>query len=82
MRLFDGIDRVSFVLQGTHGLDGILVILPFDGLFGTEGGFMYLWVGRAATDAAEHNTLDTHGVGGTENGSYIMLAAHIVQYYH
>ncbi len=80
MRLLDGIDGISFVLQSMHGVQGVLIVLPTDTLFGTECGLVDLLVRRAATDTAQHDALDTHGVGGTENGTYVMLAADIIEH--
>ena len=82
MGLLHGINGVSFGLQGLNGVQCLFIVLPFNGFFGTEGGLVYLRVRRAATDAAEHHALDTHRIGGAEDSTYIMLAAHVVQHYH
>ena len=82
MRLLDGKDGVSFGLEGMYGVEGVFVILPFDGLFGSEGGLMDLLIRGAATNAAEDDAFDTHGVGGTEDRSDIMLAADVIQNNH
>ena len=79
MRLLDGKDGIAFGLQGTHGVEGLFIILPFDGLFGAEGGLVDLCVRRTATNAAQHHALDTHRIGGTEDGTDIMLAADVVK---
>ena len=82
MGLFDGIDGISFGLEGFDRIEGVFVILPFDRFFCSECGFMDLGVRRAATDAAKHHALDTHGIGGAEDSSYVELAAHIIQHHH
>ncbi len=82
MRLFDGIDGVPFGLQGLDSVQGLFVITPSDALFGTECSLMDLLVRRTTTDAAEHDPLDTHRVGGTEDGTYVMLTAHVIEYHH
>ena len=79
MCLLDGKDGVSFDLEGMYGVEGVFVILPFDGLFGTEGGLMDLLIRGAATDAAEDDALDAHGVCCTKDGTDIMLAADVVE---
>ena len=81
MRLLDGIDGISFGLEGMYGVEGLLVILPFDGLFGAESGLVDLRVRRTATNAAQHHALDTHRIGGTEDGTDIMLAADVIKYH-
>ena len=43
---------------------------------------MQLLVRRATAYTAEHDALDTHGIGGTKNSTYVMLATHVVQHYH
>lgn len=82
MSLLDGKDGVSFGLQGTYGVEGVFVIRPRDGFFGSEGGLVNLLIRGAATDAAEDDSLDTHGVGGTEDRSDVMLAADVVKHHH
>ena len=82
MGLLNGINSVPFGLQGTNSVQGLFVILPFDGFFCAECGFMDLGVRRTATNTAEHHFLDPHRVGGAEDGAYIMLAADIIQYHH
>ena len=82
MCLLDGKDGIAFGLQGTYGVEGVFVILPFDGLFGSEGGLMDLLIRGAATNAAEDDAFDTHGVGGTEDRSDIMLAADVIKHHH
>ena len=52
-----------------------------DGLFGAESGLVDLCVRRAATDTAEHHALYTHRIGGTEDGTDIMLAADVVKHH-
>ena len=79
MRLLDGKDGVSCGLEGMYGVEGVFIILPFDGLFGAEGCLMDLCVRRAATNAAEDDALDTHGVCGTKDRTDIMLAADVVE---
>lgn len=79
MRLLDGKDGVSFGLEGMYGVEGVFIILPFDGLFGAKGCLMDLCVRRTATDAAEDDALDTHGVCGTKDRTDIMLAADVVE---
>ena len=81
MGLLDGKDGVSFGLEGMYGVEGLLVILPFDRLFGAKCGLMDLRVRRAATDAAEDDALDAHGVGGTKDGTDIMLAADVIKHH-
>ena len=77
--LLDGKDGIAFGLQGTYGVEGVFVILPFDGLFGSEGGLMDLLIRGAATNAAEDDALDTHGVCGTKDRTDIVLAADVVE---
>ena len=79
MRLLDGKDGIAFGLQGTHGVEGLFIILPFDGLFGAESGLVDLCVRRTATNAAQHHALYTHRIGGTKDGTDIMLAADVVK---
>ena len=79
MRLLDGKDGVSFGLEGMYGVEGVFVILPFDGLFGAKGCLMDLRVRRTTTNAAEDDALDTHGVCGTKDRTDIMLAADVVE---
>ena len=43
---------------------------------------MDLRVRRTTADAAEHDPLDTHRVGGAENGTYVMLTADVIEYHH
>ena len=82
MSLLDGEDGITLILKCSDGVEGVFVILPFDGFFGSEGGLMNLLIRGAATDAAEDDALDTHGVGGTEDRSDIMLAADVVKHHH
>ena len=82
MGLFDGINGVTFGLQGAHGVQGLFEIGPFDGFFGAEGGLMDLCIRRAATYAAEHDFLDTHRVGGAEDSAYVMLTADVIEHHH
>ena len=79
MGLLDGIDRVALLLQVMHGIEGFLVIGPIDGFFGTESGLMDLLIRRTATDTAEHDPFDTHGIGGAEDSAYVMLAADVIE---
>ena len=79
MRLLDGKDGIAFGLQGTHGVEGLFIILPFDGLFGAEGGLVDLCVPRTTTNTAEHHALYTHRIGGTKDRTDIMLAADVVK---
>ena len=81
MRLLDGKDGESFGLEGMYGVEGVFIILPFDGLFGAEGCLMDLCVRRAATYAAEDDALDAHRVGGTKDRTDIMLAADVVKHH-
>ena len=81
MRLLDGIDGISFGLQGMYCIEGLFIILPFDRLFGAKCGLMDLRVRRTATNAAQHHALDTHRIGGTEDGTDIMLAADVVKHH-
>ncbi len=80
--LLDGIDSEALLLEGLHSFECVPEIAPIDTLFGAERGLVNLLIGRAATYTAEHDALDTHGIGGTKDGSYIMLATHIVEHYH
>jgi len=43
---------------------------------------MDLLVRGAATDPAEHHFLNPHGVGGAEDGTYVMLTADVIEYHH
>ena len=81
MRLLDGKDGIAFGLQGTHGVEGLFIILPFDGLFGAEGGLVDLCVRRTTTDTAEHHALYTHRICGTKDRTDIMLAADVVKHH-
>ena len=53
MRLFDGIDGEALAAELVDGVERVRVIVPSDGLFGSEGGLVYLVVGGAAAYAAE-----------------------------
>ena len=79
MGLFDGIDGITLSQQVLHGVYGILIILPSDTFFRSEGRFVYLLIRRAAAYTAEQDTLDTHGIGRTEDSADIMLAPHIIE---
>ena len=81
MCLFDGIDGVSLGLQVLDGVEGILVILPFDGFFSTEGGLMDLRIRRTATYSAQHHTFNTHGVSGAKDSTHVMLTAYVIQHH-
>ena len=81
MSLLDGIDGVTLCLQVMHGVECVLVILPFDGFFGTEGGLVDLGIRRAAAYAAEHDAFDAHGIGGAKDSTYVMLATNVIEYY-
>jgi hypothetical protein len=78
MCLFDSIDGVTFGFERLDGFQSVFVILPFDGFFGSECGLMNFGIGRAATDSAEYNPFNPHGVCGAEDCSHIMLATHVI----
>lgn len=82
MGLLDGIDGVTLLLQVLDSVQGVLIVAPFDTLFGTQCGLMYLCVRRTATDAAQHHALDTHRVGGTKDSTYIMLAPYVIEHHN
>ena len=56
--------------------------MPFDRFFGAKGSLMDLRIRWTTTDPAKHHFLDTHRVGCAEDRTYIMLTAHIIEYYH
>ena len=80
MCLFDGIDGITLFLQVLHGVEGLFVIGPIDGLFGAQSGLMDLLVRRTATDPAEYDAFDTHSVRRTEDCAYVMLAADVIEH--
>ena len=79
MCLFDGINGVPFGLEGLNSVQCLFVVLPLDGLLRTESRLVYLLVRRTTTDSAEHDALNTHRIGGAEDGPDIMLATHVIE---
>ena len=82
MCLFDGIDGVPLLLQVPNGVQGLFIVLPFDGFFGTECGLMQFLIWRTAADTAEDDAFNTHRVSRTKNGTHVMLTAHVIQHHH
>ena len=82
MRLLHGINGIALCLQVFYCVKRLLVVLPLHRFFGSEGSLVYLCIWRTATDAAQHDSLNTHRIGGTKNSTYVMLAAHIIQDHH
>ena len=82
MCLFDGIDGVTLLLQVPNGVQGLFIVLPFDGFFGTKCGLMQFLIRRTAADTAQHHAFNTHRVSGAKNSTHVMLTAHVVQHHH
>ena len=80
--MFDSIDLIALRLQVANGIQRVRIILPFNGLFRTEGGLVNLLVGRATADTAKSHTGDAHGIGSTKYCSDVVLAPHVVEYDH
>ena len=82
VRLLNGIDGISLLLQRINGIQRVGKILPFDAFFCTQSSLMNLRVGRTTTDSAKHNALNTHRIGRTKNRTYIMLTADVIEHHH
>ena len=80
--LLNGIDEIALGFELGYALGGFIEILPIDGIFGAEGGFMDIAMRRGGTDTAEAYLGNTEGVGCAKYGADIVLAAHIVEDYH
>lgn len=77
--LLDAEDGVALLFQLLHGFEGGGVVCPFDGVFCSEGGFVYFGMGGLGGDAAEVDGVDAEGVGGAEHAAYVVHAAHVVE---
>ena len=79
-RLFDGTDAVAFSLELLHDGKRVAPVFPSDGIFCAEGGFVHFAVFGGGGDAAEVDFLDPEGIGGTEYGADVVLAADVVEH--
>ena len=81
-RLLHGDDRIAFILQAADGFQGIIDMLPGDGIFGAQGGLVDFRGGRDRGDATKENLVDAEGIRGPEGRPYVVRTADIVQHNH
>lgn len=80
--LFDGDYRVTFCLEGGDGFEGVGEMLPRNGLFGPEGGFVDFCRGRHGADSAKVHRHYAEGIGAAERASNVVCAAYVVEYHY
>ena len=80
-RLLHGDDGIALRPQRGDGVQGIVEMLPRDGVFRAEGRFMDLGGRRDGGDAARKDFVDVEGIGGPESAADIMRAADVVQHH-
>ena len=80
VHLLDGVNGIALLLQLADAFDGVVVIAPLYAFFGAEGGLVDVAVWRCGADSAEGDVLDAEGVGGAEDGAYVVLAAYVVEH--
>ena len=80
LHLLDAPHEEAHVVQGTHGVLGVLEVTPVDTVLAAERRLMNLSVGRAGGDAAEVDTLHAEGVATTEDTTHIVERPHIIEH--
>lgn len=79
--LFEGADGVALGVQAFDSFEGRRMIAPRDRVFGSESGFVDFGRRRAGCDAAQAYAFDGKGVAGSENGTDVIEAPHVVEDY-
>ena len=82
MCLLDSIDIITLLKEVSYRLFCLLIVRPTDCIFSAEGCLVQLLIRRAATYTTKHDTLNAHRICCAKNSTYIMLAAHIIEYYN
>ena len=79
-RLLHGDDGIPLRMQGGDGVQGVVEMLPRDGVLRAEGRFMDLGGRRHGGDAAGKDFVDAEGIGRPESAADIVRAADVVQH--
>ena len=72
--------RVAVGLEAADGLQGVIDMLPGDGILGAEGRFVDLRGGRNRRNAAQKDFVDTEGIGRPEGAAHVVRTADVVQH--
>lgn len=80
-RLLHGDDGVPLRMQRGHGVQGVIEMLPRDGILRAKGRFMDLGGRRYGGDSAGKDFVDAEGIGRPESAADIVRAADVVQHH-
>ena len=80
--LFDRNDGIALFTKGGDCLESGGEVLPWNGQLGSQSSLVDFGRRGSGTDAAQHHTVGTEGVGTAESAAYIVCAAYIVEHYN
>lgn len=78
--LFEHADPIASATQFGNGVERVVEIFPFDGVFRSEGGFVDFGRRRGRGDSAKHHAVNKKGVGGPEDRSDVVERTNVVEH--